>query len=729
MQLTLTTAPNLNMPSPQLFPVGQKNIRLIDAGFLGYEASVSGFAERYGRGETSHAIHVWWARRPHSAMRALAFACLCKESRQETHELLTEIGGNGSVSPETLKNARNMLKKQYGAKLPKVLDMFGGGGTIPFEALNLGADTYSIDANQLSVFLQRCNLSYLPKAASDFYDLLSRTGETVLTRLEEETSPLFPLRSRTVGKPAKPMGISTYLWSYSHTCPACEYEYFVSKRRWVTKKKGKNLGFHFSNARTQQRVALKKIKEEQGETGVWVGRNGTVQCPKCKNITEHISIDKCHDALLAVVRLGNGSGKSFEPVLQAAIPPLSQIKNIEETLLQELGATLPESQLPRWSGIVNPALYGIKSHADFVNPRQRAVLLSLIKILRDEYKALQKTEKPETAKTIIGLLSALIDQLVDWNCRLSMWIPQNEQVGRAFCGPGVSMLWDYAETDPVSLGPANLWSKLERIIEGAKFVTVPSTAGTVHVQHAYAQSLPFEAGTFDAIITDPPYYDNIYYTVLADFFFAWKRLLLFALEPELFSASTTDDSRELVASARRHGSSEEAHEQYCAEFGKAISEAARVLKDDGVFALVYSHSSIKGWEAFITAYCAAPLMITSVQPLSIERRQRPRAMNSEAVNTCVAFVARKFSDKKRATTLTALLDELGKMRDGQFASALISSGWNETDAALAVYANGVALLANSAEVEGHSLEECLHEFEKLVSATFPTFSMQKRGSL
>ncbi|MFQ6749082.1 DUF1156 domain-containing protein, partial [Bordetella pertussis] len=135
-------------------------------------------------------------------------------------------------------------------------------------------------------------------------------------------------------------------------------------------------------------------------------------------------------------------------------------------LLQRTGLALPATTLPAWSGIVNPALYGMRGHADLFNPRQRLVTLMLLEELLAEHRTLQAAHGADVARFVSASLSGLIDQMVDWNCRLSMWIPQNEQVGRAFCGPGVAMLWDYAEVDPVGTGPGNLHAKLERICAG-----------------------------------------------------------------------------------------------------------------------------------------------------------------------------------------------------------------------------------------------------------------------
>src|SRR5438876_11827123 len=131
---------------------GAHDARLIDRGTLGLEASVSGQAERYGRGKTSHTIHVWWARRPHGAMRALVFASLMAD-RDDGDRVMRELSFASSSDADVVKDAQRLLKAQY-AGAPKVLDVFGGGGTIPYEAALLAAQVAALDYNPLSVLIQ-----------------------------------------------------------------------------------------------------------------------------------------------------------------------------------------------------------------------------------------------------------------------------------------------------------------------------------------------------------------------------------------------------------------------------------------------------------------------------------------------------------------------------------------------------------------------------------------------
>lgn len=711
--------------SPNLHEIPEDRVRLIDTGMLLYEASLAGFSERYARGQTSHTIHVWWARRPHLAMRSVVVGALVRDmSFEEFNDLglLKYLPTNeGQLklfqsNADPLDTVKSRLSTQYRTP-PRVLDMFGGGGTIPFEAAVVGAESHSIDSNQLSVFIQQCLLQYSQNIEKESaIDLLRKIGTEVLAELQVETDILFPLRKEQV------IG---YLHTYSYPCQSCGFEFFLSKRKWMSKKEGKNIALVFLNGDERQTVALETLSGEEKLGNCWVGRGRNVRCPKCESLSE-VNFNNAIDNVVALVEDTN-DGKVYRKANGSVTIGQKELVEIENRLLDSLDASLPSSELPVWSGIVNPAIYGIKTHNDFLNHRQRVVLLTLIKILASRYKTLLETEGEGVAKYVIGLLSALVDQLVDWNSRLSMWIPQNEQVGRAFCGPGISMLWDYSEIDPLLSGPANLWSKLDRIIAGAEFI--PKFDIVPSVQRGYAQALPYKDDFFDAIVTDPPYYDNIYYSILADFFFAWKRMLFTNIEPDLFCVSQTESKKELVASKFRSETPTSAHEDYVRQFSLAIKEAARVLKPDGVFALVYSHSSMAGWEVILRAYRAANLRITSVQPLTIERRQRPRAVNSAAVNTCIVFVARKETSIKPPVDLDSVCGQLEEFC-GKFAESLIREGWEEEDVALAVFANGLGLLANGSAVVGADSDlEALQAIENHVQRRFSSFRLKRRSSL
>lgn len=716
-----THNPHYRSPIIQEIPDSEK--RLIDTGMLHFESSVAGYNERYHRGETSHTIHVWWARRPHSAMRSLVFSSLCKDKSEEACALMANLAM--SCNEETIEQARNLIMKGYPAS-PKILDMFGGGGTIPFEAKRLGLDTYSIDSNQLSVFIQTCNMLYADRVdLKEAEKKVEEVGNSVLNNLKERTAWLYPLRNKAASE------LFGYVWTYRQTCPYCGQKFILAKRPWLSKKKGRKTALvskPLENGNSETLVVKDLAEDEVPFPSPWEKNTGVLHCPSCKKIITPVDILQCEDVMTAYIKTRSGAGKDFMNAVQTdAIPAYEEIDAEECKILKKIGMTLPQSELPIWSGVVNPALYGIKTHSDFLNRRQRLVLLYLIDELIGQYHRI-KRQNLHMASFVVGALSSLIDQVVDWNCRLSMWIPQNEQVGRGFCGPGIAMLFDYAETDQLLNGPANLWDKLKRIVKGIK--SFEHCTGSIKIQHAHAQELPFEDHFFDAIVTDPPYYDNIYYSILADFFYSWKKPLLSKIEPALFQQQITDYNYELVASSRRAGSDCSPHEAYCKQLCSAFNEAARVLKSDGIFTFVYSHSSVNGWEAVVRAYRQSHFFVSSVQPLSIERKGRPRAVMSQAVNTCMAIVSRTSDETKRPISMEALLEKTNNFCN-TFGKALIEqSGWSQADAGLAVIACSVGFMSNSSQITGIDTDaNALIAAANVVKSYFPEFSIKIRSSI
>lgn len=692
--------------------------RVVDS-LLPVEISIAGTAERYTRGKNHHSIHVWWARRPHAAMRALVLSAVLPRDSVSSQQV-AQIAVTDD--PALLRDVSANIRKCYD-HIPIVLDPFSGGGTIPLEAARMGLDALSFDSNELSVFIQRSNI----RAAKDIGALrlageVERIGKKVIQRLTDATAVLFPLRRADTENDT----IFGYYWSYGLQCTSCGGEVLTLKRPWLSKKKGKQVALSLERS-DEYSTNIINYSDDEGKPNTNWSKSSLI-CPSCGAEVRPLSVVGASDIMLATAAL-SPQGKVYRVTCKGAIPPRTFIKQEQKAWLTHYDLTLPTSEAPRWSGIVNPSLYGLEKHADIFNDRQRLVAIHLIGILKEEYLELNRKKGEEIAKAVIGALSGLLDQLVDWNGRLSMWIAQNEQVGRGFSGPGIAMLWDYMETDPTANGPANLWKKLDRIAAGVK--DLGEIPGRFDVRQAAAQKIPLMDKSVDMVITDPPYYDNLYYSVLADFFYAWKRVLFEKIQNDLFSRDTTSKSEELVASKyRAKERCVDPHLWYTEQLSQAILEIERVLRADGIFCFVYSHSSVNGWDAILRAFRSSGFVVDSVQPLSIERKHRPRGMRSEAVNTSVTIVASRSECPKtqfaEKPVLTSFLEELRETD----VKVLIDAGWAGADAAYYAFTCAVGHLSNYLRLE--ECDDSAAEIEWVAMETtrlVGVFKLSRRSSI
>ena len=227
----------LKQPSKQSIEINSLNFleeenklfekRLIDTDIFYIKGSDIGNAERYNRGKTLHTINVWWARRPLSTMRVLIYASLISEFSEQNIHLFDELSKRIILPESYYKLTQKILRK--GKDIPKILDPFGGNGTIAYEASNLGLESYTMDINEYAYFIQTSLLNIgFSFDENDVKRLLKKHGRNILSKLEIETNDLFPLRSKN---------FTNYIWSYRKTCKNCNLPFTITKRKYLSKKK------------------------------------------------------------------------------------------------------------------------------------------------------------------------------------------------------------------------------------------------------------------------------------------------------------------------------------------------------------------------------------------------------------------------------------------------------------------------------------------------------------
>ena len=220
------------------------------------------------------------------------------------------------------------------------------------------------------------------------------------------------------------------------------------------------------------------------------------------------------------------------------------------------------------------------------------------------------------------------------------------------------MLWDYAEVNPFSTSSGSFETGWEYYLKVMEHCSQTYDAPAIISQFS-ATSLPYSDNFFDAVFTDPPYYDNVDYSELSDFFYVWLKRTVGNLHPDLFSTPLTPKSKEIVANPWRVGGWNEAKTFFEDNLKKSFQEVHRVLKPNGIATIVYAHKSTSGWETLINSLLDSNLVIRASWPIHTEMRARVRAKETASLASSIYIVARKI-DRKETGWYNEVKEEIKK---------------------------------------------------------------------
>jgi adenine-specific DNA methylase len=666
--------------------------RFIEESFPVREVSVESAREKNIRHGHISTLHIWWARRPLASSRATSYSALIPapgdvEEWDRERQFIAEFSKwENSLNQGMIERARKRILDANGGRPPKVLDPFAGGGAIPLEALRLGCEVYSSDYNPVAVLIQKCTLEYPQKYGEKLLKDVKRWGDWVLEEAKKELERFYPCgrgnpgAQRTLSGEAGedvPVG---YIWARTIPCqnPQCGAEIPLMRQFWLAKKPGKKVALYPYVEGKEVRFKITGDGYEPMPPG-FDPKEGTVSravatCPVCgstvdaKSTRQLFQEGRAGQRMVAVVTHRPGtSGKRYRTATEEDMGVFREaegyLKEKREKLMAEWGLDpvpdepihTPDNQEYRPGNLLynfTPVvLYGMTTWGDLFNPRQKLALITFTeKVRKAHQKMLEEGYEEEYARAVSGYLGLHLDKIASSSNSLSRWQPNGEKIADVFARQALPMVWDYPEVNMLT-GKSRSFKELFKDIE-ANIQFRVQNQNPATVTQSSATSLPYPEGFFDAVFTDPPYYDNVPYADLSDFFYVWLKRSIGYLYPELFSTPTTPKSGEAIAELPllRGMNKEKASkivkgiktkQHFEDMLAKSFQEIHRVLKDNGVAVIVYAHKTTEGWETLINSLLDSGLVMSGAWPLNTEMASRLRAKESAALASSIYIVARK----------------------------------------------------------------------------------------
>lgn len=650
-------------------------------------------------------LHRWWARRPLAACRAAVYGALVPASRfvpgngkdaqkkslgRANAAKLIKALCQRTVSQNQLQQAAQHIREAHGNKAPRVLDMFVGGGSIPLEAGRLGCESYALELNPVAHLVELGTLVYPEQFGQKLVDEVRRWSQIVYERTRKELGDLYPPIPDPQSKPGAllekqqadfeasgfeprqgelrcPIGVLTpvaYIWTRTVPCPrpGCEMPVPLHRQTWLRKKAG---GFvaakprvRMERCQVEYEILASSLNEPAEAIAVWrfdptdLSTSGETTCPACQaTVTKaHVKSSGTLGAMgvqlmaVACTRAGE-RGKVYLP--PSAVPNGQQSQTASDqrlaNLLRETGLTLPtELIFAGDSRAFFSHLYGMRSFADHFTSRQLLTLLTFVKHVRKVHtEMLTDGLDEELAKAVATYVAFIIDKVAERGASVCRWHPGAEKIEGPIANGKMPMVWDFPEANPFG-DASGSWSQSADDVIGALEALANGGLKKCVVQRGSALALPFEDNSFDAVITDPPYYDNVPYSHLADFFYVWLKRSVGHLYPEHFAAEGSPTKAEAVMESARHGGDKEkAKDEYEKMMSQALSEAHRVLKPGAPLICVYAHKTTAGWATLIDAMRRAGFVVTEAWPIDTENPSRQRSKGSSALASSIFLVAKR----------------------------------------------------------------------------------------
>lgn len=642
----------------------------------------------------SATMHLWWARRPLVACRAVLFAQLVDDpsshpdrfptdeavaaERARLHSLLERlVKWENTTNEELFEQARKEIRDSCDGAPPRILDPFAGGGSIPLEAQRLGLESHASDLNPVAVLINKALIEIPPKfagrapvfpgtvdelgsswpRATGLAEDVRRYGQWMRDEAEKRIGHLYPQATLPDGSKAN---VIAWIWARTVTCPnpGCGIQMPLVRSWWLGKKKGKEAYVvpRVENGVVRFTIGHDKAAAPTKENDGTVGRTGAT-CISCgtgvelKYIRSEGQAGRLGAQLMATVVEGKRTRIYLEPT-----GAHEQAANVERP------EGIPDQALPKNPRDFKTPNYGMTTFADLFTPRQLTALTTFSDLVGEARERVRAdalaaghsegarladggTDASAYADAVATLVTFAVSKYADWGSSICSWIPQIEGVRDTFARQAIPMVWDFVEINGFSNSVGNFAGHVSWVADGCEnLAPAGSPVGSATVQAAQSRNL-------DGLLisTDPPYYDNIGYSDLSDFFYVWLRRSLRDVHPDLLSTMLVPKTEELVANQYRHGSKSGAQSFFESGFREVFRRAREHALPDFPITVYYAFKqsesmaggeSSTGWETLLEGMIRGGWAITATWPMRSERTGRMLSVGTNALASSIVLALR-----------------------------------------------------------------------------------------
>lgn len=512
---------------------------------------------------------------------------------------------------------------------------------------------------------EKMPIHFVPLREDGTSDIDSLNGDFAEKYLEDKRNP------RWVAKPTV-----AYLWARTVPCKNCRATIPLLKTRWLCKNDRKRVLLTMAPNREKTGVVFgieanvpvrggntAQRRENDKRLGAGTMSRSGAKCPGCgaimtmEDIRTEGKAGRLSSVMTAVVVDGPG-GKEYrlpqgEEVLQAG-----QAEHGLNNLFAQIPFGLPEEPTPKGGSGASRAFsvdgYGFDQWKKLFTPRQLLALGTFVQWTREAKQGQTKQEYPQVwIEAVCSELAICIDKLADRQSALCRWDMGYSKVNSTFTRFALPILWDFCQGNPLSATTGNYRSCVEWVAEAIEHT---SRAGTDSPQPIAYRTSGISIndryeGAFDAVVTDPPYYDAIPYSDLMDFFYIWLRRALKGLSSEIDAAfheplapkwSHDQNDGELIDDASRHGGDRaKSKAMYEDGMARVFKGCGRALKSRGKIVVVFANKQPDAWETLVSALIKSGFVVDASWPIETEMANRSRSHASAALSSSVWLVCKK----------------------------------------------------------------------------------------